>query len=191
VPYLHEGDASANTSPNVNASGSFGSEMDIRPFPQPRCPALIKRNPERYSATMTKAVGVPNGVTFQRLLIFASKVRQSSAPPFHFAICKFFALVLALSVLFAPGVASAAMAGSPHHDMQMMEAGHCQTPPARSGDHKMAGKSCCIAMCMAVAVAPSTPTQTARPRQQVAQFTPPAVYHGTLSEIATPPPRHA
>jgi hypothetical protein len=105
------------------------------------------------------------------------------------SIRKLFALVLALSVLFAPGVASAAMA-SPQHAMQMMEAGHCQAPP-NSGDHKMGGKSCCIAMCMVVAVAPSTPAATSPQRQQMAQFAAPAAYHGSLSEIATPPPRHA
>jgi hypothetical protein len=75
--------------------------------------------------------------------------------------------------------------------MAMMGAGHCQTPPASPGDRKMTGKGCCIAMCMAIAVAPSTPAESSPQRQQVTQFTPPAAYHGTLSEIATPPPRHA
>jgi len=73
----------------------------------------------------------------------------------------------------------------------MMEAGHCQSPPSSPGDHKMGGKSCCIAMCMALAVTPSTPAECSPQRRQVAQFTPPAAYHGTLSEIATPPPRQA
>src|SRR5213080_911674 len=88
------------------------------------------------------------------------------------SIRRLFAFVLALSVLFAPGVAGAAMAASPHHDMAMMEAGHCQSPPSNSGDHKMGGKSCCIAMCMAIAVAPSTPAESSPQRQQLAQFTP-------------------
>jgi hypothetical protein len=105
------------------------------------------------------------------------------------SIRKLFAFLVALAVLFAPGMAGAAMA-APHHDMQMMGAGHCQAPPARSGDHKMSGKNCCIAMCMAVAVAPSTPAETSPLRQQMAQFAAPAAYHGLPTEIATPPPRH-
>lgn len=108
------------------------------------------------------------------------------------SIRKLFALLLAVSVLFAPGVAGAAMASSPYHAMQMMQGGHCQTMPSSSGgDHKMTGKSCCIAMCMAVAVAPSTPAQSSPLRQQVAQFAPPQTYRGLPAEIATPPPRRA
>ena len=107
------------------------------------------------------------------------------------SIRRLFAFVLAVSVLFAPGVASAALAAAPHHDMQMMQAGHCQTPPSHSGDHKMGGKNCCIAMCMAVAVAPSTPAENAPLGEQVAQFASPQAYHGLPAEIATPPPRHA
>jgi hypothetical protein len=105
---------------------------------------------------------------------------------------KLFAILLALAVLFAPGVSSAAMAASQNHDTQLMEAGHCQAPPSRTAHHDQTdGKSCCIAMCMALAVAPSTPTEAAPPREQVAGFVAPKAYHGTLSEIATPPPRHA
>lgn len=108
------------------------------------------------------------------------------------SIRKLFAFTLALSVLFAPGVAGAAMASSPHHIMHMMQGGHCQTMPSSSGDdHKMTGKSCCIAMCMAVAVAPSTPAQSSPPRQQVAQFAAPQAYRGLPAEIATPPPRRS
>ncbi|MEO8453908.1 MAG: hypothetical protein ABI454_02000 [Sphingomicrobium sp.] len=105
---------------------------------------------------------------------------------------KVFAVLLALAVLIAPGMTSAAMAAAPHHDMQMMEAGHCQTPPASTGGHdKMGGKSCCIAMCMALAVAPSSPADTSPPRQQIAEFAAPRAYHGLPAEIATPPPRRS
>ena len=107
------------------------------------------------------------------------------------SIRKLFAVILALAVLVAPGVTGAAMAATPNHQMPMMEAGHCHTPPASSGEHKMGGKSCCIAMCMALAVAPSAPTEMAPPRQQIAEFAPPKAYHGLLAEIATPPPRRA
>jgi hypothetical protein len=103
---------------------------------------------------------------------------------------KLIALVLALSVLFAPGIAGAALAASPHHDMRMMQAGHCSTQPASPAGHeKMADKSCCVAMCLALAVTPSAPVETRLPRQQVAGFAPPPAYHGAVAEIATPPPR--
>ena len=106
------------------------------------------------------------------------------------SIRKLFAIILALSVLFAPAVAGAAMAASPQHDMQMMEAGHCEAPPSGTAHHdKMDGKSCCISMCMAVAVAPSTPAETMPLRQEVAEFALPKTYHGLHGEISTPPPR--
>jgi hypothetical protein len=103
-------------------------------------------------------------------------------------IPRLFAILVALLVLFAPGVASAAMAADPH-DAQIMEAGHCQMPPSSGAHDKMAGKSCCIAMCMALAVAPWTPSDATPPRQQIAQFPSPKAYHGLPAEIATPPPR--
>ena len=102
-----------------------------------------------------------------------------------------FAVILALAVLVAPGVTGAAMAAPAHHAMAMMEAGHCDTPPASSGDHKMAGKSCCIAMCTTIAVAPSAPAEMSPPREQVAEFAAAQVYHGLPAEIATPPPRRS
>lgn len=108
------------------------------------------------------------------------------------SIRKLFAILVALSVLFAPAVTGAAMAAAPHHSMQMIAAGHCQAPPAKSDDHdKMGGKNCCISMCTAVAVAPSAPAETTEPRQQIAEFIPPKTYHGLLTEIATPPPRRS
>jgi len=112
------------------------------------------------------------------------------AYPGPVSIRSLFAVILALAVLVAPGVTGAAMAASPNHDMAMMEAGHCHAPPASPGDHKMGGKSCCIAMCMALAVAPSAPAEMAPPRQLIAEFAPPKSYHGLSAEIATPPPRH-
>ena len=108
------------------------------------------------------------------------------------SLCKLFAILIAMSVLFAPAVTTTAMAAAPDHGMQIMEAGHCQAPPARSGDHgKMDGKNCCISMCTAVAVASSIPAEAAQPRRQMHQFVAPRTYHGLLAEIATPPPRHS
>jgi hypothetical protein len=107
------------------------------------------------------------------------------------SVRRLFAIFVALSVLFAPAAASAAMSAS-HHDMPMIEAGHCGPAPSNSADHdKMAGKTCCIAMCMALAVAPSTPGEAMPQRQQVTQFAAPRTYHGLPAEIATPPPRSA
>jgi hypothetical protein len=105
---------------------------------------------------------------------------------------KVFGLLLALAVLVAPGVTGAAMAAGPHHGMAMMEAGHCQAPASGTSHHdRMDGKSCCIAMCAAVAVAPSAPGETMPLRQQLVAFALPRTYHGLHTEIATPPPRRS
>ena len=86
----------------------------------------------------------------------------------------------------------AAMAAAPHHDMAMMEAGHCQSPPSGTAHHdKMDGKRCCIAMCAAVAVASAVPAEMLPPRPQIADFALPKTYHGLHTEIATPPPRRS
>jgi hypothetical protein len=109
-------------------------------------------------------------------------------------IRRFLAIFIALAVLFAPSVTYAAMpmAAAPHHDMQMMDMGHCQMPPSKNSDHnKFDGKSCCISMCMAVAVAPSAPADGVEPNHPVTYFAAPQSWHGYLGEIATPPPRAA
>jgi len=104
---------------------------------------------------------------------------------------KLFALFIALAVLIAPGVTSVAMAAAPRHDMEMIAAGHCQSMPHDRHQQKMADKSCCIAMCVAVAVTPSTPAETSPLHQQIAHFALPRTYLGLHTEIATPPPRRA
>ena len=109
------------------------------------------------------------------------------------SIRKLFGIFIALAVLFAPTVTSAGMAfAAVPHQMEMMQGGHCDMPmPAKSDHQKMAGKNCCIAMCMAVAIAPSAP-RTEQPVAHIdASFPAPKSYHGLLSEIATPPPRLA
>jgi|SRR5438552_17390282 len=103
-----------------------------------------------------------------------------------------FSILVAIAVLFAPAISGQAMAAAPHRDMEMMEAGHCQSSPSNTGHHdRTGGKSCCIAMCMAFAVAPSAPAELSPPRQQMVQFAPPEAYRGLPAEIATPPPRHS
>lgn len=102
----------------------------------------------------------------------------------------FFAIMVALSVLLAPSVASADMAAG-SHDMQIMEAVHCHVPPNSTGHEKMGSKSRCIAMCTALAVAPWTPIGATPPRQQIAQFPVPRSYRSVHAELATPPPRYS
>jgi hypothetical protein len=109
------------------------------------------------------------------------------------SIRKIFAILVALAVLATPSVTYAAMpvAAPHHHDMQIMEMGHCQTPPSNSGDHGQADKNCCISMCMALAVAPAAPGDAAEWKHAITYFTVPQSWHGYIGEIATPPPRTA
>jgi hypothetical protein len=106
------------------------------------------------------------------------------------AIQKLFAIIVALAVLFAPSVAYAAVPMTAHHEAQAMEMGHCEMLPSKNSEHdKGDGKSCCISMCMAVAVAPSSPAEAAEARNTAVYFITPQSWHGFLGEIATPPPR--
>ena len=101
-------------------------------------------------------------------------------------------VLVALTVLFAPAVTSvaAARAAVPDHQMQMMEAGHCKSMP--SSDHgKMDGKSCCISICIGLAVVPSTPAAENVQRPPPPVFSVPTIHRPYLAEIATPPPRHS
>ena len=109
------------------------------------------------------------------------------------SIRKLFGVLIALAVLFAPSaVAAEHMASMAGHDMQMMEMGHCDGPPSKSSDHdKNAGKSCCISMCMALAVTPDAPAADVEVEHAATYFAVPASWHGFLGEIATPPPRTA
>lgn len=103
------------------------------------------------------------------------------------------AFVLSLAVLFASafaGSAAASAAAMPGHDMQMMEMGHCSSPPSNHLGKSMP-KQCCMAMCMAVAVEPATPAPLSHIDHQTTYFAVPTSWHGFLGEIATPPPRFA
>ena len=104
---------------------------------------------------------------------------------------KLFAIMIALAVLSAPAVTYAA-ASTTHHNMQTMEMGHCQMLPSKGGDHRKAdGKSCCISMCVAVAIAPAAPSEALELEHAGTYFAAPQWWHGFLGEIATPPPRMA
>ena len=110
-----------------------------------------------------------------------------------------FAMFVAVAVLFAPALTRAgeAFAAVPDHYAQMMQSGHCKTAPFHSGDddkssdHNKAGMTCCISMCMAVAVTPPTPAASVVMLAASPTFPLTHQYHGLITEIATPPPRLA
>jgi hypothetical protein len=107
------------------------------------------------------------------------------------SIRKLFALLLALAMLFAPAVTYAAMPmAMGQGGMQMMAMGPCEAPPSKT-DHKSPAKNCCMAMCMAIAVAPDAPVALLEPRHAASYFAAPTSWHGHLGETATPPPRIA
>ena len=107
------------------------------------------------------------------------------------SIHRLFAIFVALAVLLAPSVPSAVMAAS-HHNLQMMEAGHCDAPASSSGHHdKMNGKSCCISICTGAAVAPNSPELDYAVPPALAVFVVAPFHLSCLGEIATPPPRRA
>jgi hypothetical protein len=108
------------------------------------------------------------------------------------SIRKLFAILVAVAVLSAPGFATVGMAQAavPDHHAQMMEKGHCDSAAGDEQDEP-SGMSCCGAMCMAVAVAPSS-SSTAKPlvgSVPVASLL--AFRTGCPAELATPPPRVA
>lgn len=105
-----------------------------------------------------------------------------------------FAMLLAIALLFAPLAIQSgramAMAPADHH-AQMMESGHCGEQPAKDQEGKPADKSCCVAMCTAIAVAPAMPVEPlafaeGNDRPSLTQF-----HHSFLAELPTPPPRLA
>ena len=105
-----------------------------------------------------------------------------------------FAMLVAFTMLLAPlalqSGAAMAMAPADHH-AQMMESGHCGEQPAKSDHDKVPDKSCCVAMCAAVAVAP---TVSVEPHVLVASVEQPSLtqfHHSFLAELPTPPPRLA
>ena len=109
-----------------------------------------------------------------------------------------FAALVAIAVLFAPALTRAgeAFAAVPDHHAQMMQSGHCKSAPSdssgkSSGHDKAAGMTCCISMCMAVAVATPVPEAAVPVHDSVTSFSLTERYHGLPAEIATPPPRRS
>lgn len=108
------------------------------------------------------------------------------------SVQKLFAIFIALAVLIAPTLTRAgeAFAAVPDHQTQMMEKGHCDSPPD-AGHNKKAGMTCCFQMCMAVAAELAVPLVpeamlgvTGTAALQIFRI-------GTPAELATPPPRTA
>ena len=116
----------------------------------------------------------------------AAILRGVSLRPFH-------AILIAVALLFAPlavnsGSAMAMAPGSDHH-AEMTGTGHCGEKPAGDADGKAADKSCCAAMCTAIAVTPAAYVDpheltTSLERPSLTQF-----HHGFLAKLPTPPPR--
>ena len=105
-----------------------------------------------------------------------------------------FAMLVAFAMLFAPlalqSGAAMAMAPADHH-AQSMKSGHCGEQPAKSHGDKKVDKSCCAAMCTAIAVAPTPMSEphafaSSTERPSLVQFD-----HSFLAELPTPPPRLA
>jgi len=103
--------------------------------------------------------------------------------------------MVAAAMLFSPAASGAhaiAMAADHHARMAAME--HCQSTQQSpsSGKHDQApAESCCMAMCMTIAIAPSEPIETVQRTLSPSYFAAPQFSRGYLGEIATPPPRNA
>ena len=104
------------------------------------------------------------------------------------------AMLIAFAMLFAPRAlqsgAAMAMAPADRH-AQMMDGGHCGEQPAKDHHGKTVDRSCCAAMCTAIAVAPTPMSElnafaSSNARPLLIQFN-----HSFLAELPTPPPRLA
>ena len=109
------------------------------------------------------------------------------------SIQRLFVLLIAFAMSFAPlaiqSGSAMAMAPTADHHAQKMKSGHCGEQPVNDSDGKSDGKSCCVAMCTAIAVAPTTENEPHAmasyvERPAIAQFR-----HSFLAELPTPPPR--
>ena len=106
----------------------------------------------------------------------------------------FFAILIAFAMLFAPLAmqTGSAMAMAPaDHQSQMMDQGHCSDQPAEGTDGKTMAKSCCIAMCTAVAVAAPSLVEPLAFGRVLDRPSLDRFHHSYLAKLATPPPRRA
>jgi hypothetical protein len=100
------------------------------------------------------------------------------------------ALAMLSAPLAMPDGRAMAMAPAGTHG-QMMDQGHCGAQPAKDDDGKIADKSCCSAMCSAVALPPASAmaSVTRAPVADRPSIEP--LHRSILAELATPPPRRA
>lgn len=105
-----------------------------------------------------------------------------------------FAMLFAVAMLFAPLAshhgAAMAMAPADHHG-QMMESGHCGEQPSKGDHDKAPCKSCCVAMCAAIAVVPSASFEPHSFTASVNRASIVLFHRSFLAELPTPPPRLA
>lgn len=106
-----------------------------------------------------------------------------------------FATLIALAMLFAPLAVSSgsamAMAPSTDHHAQAKDSGHCGEQPAEDKHAKPDDSSCCVAMCTAIAVAPTTPIEPQMLASSTERPTPSQFHRSFLAKLPTPPPRLA
>lgn len=105
-----------------------------------------------------------------------------------------FAMLIAAAMLFAPFAmrAGSAMAMAPaDHHAQMMERGHCGEQPANGKDGETVDKSCCVAVCAAIAIAPVAPLEPQAFAKNVDRPSLTPFHHSFLAKLPTPPPRRA
>ena len=115
---------------------------------------------------------------------------RAHVPPL--SMRRLFAIIVAVVVLFTPGLthAGAAMATVPRHEMQMMQGGHCESPPSHDGKvGKSGGMSCCIATSLAVAMHVPEPVEEFAEHAVPPSSRFPALHRPHLDELPTPPPR--
>ena len=106
----------------------------------------------------------------------------------------FFAILIAVAMLFGPLAMPSghAMAAVPSdHQSQMIGIGHCKSPPVKGNDSKSTSKSCCVAMCTAIATAPLSPVEPVAFSRSVGRPARDRIGRGFLAKLPTPPPRIA
>ncbi|WP_309601298.1 hypothetical protein [Sphingomonas sp.] len=112
----------------------------------------------------------------------------------HVSLRHLSAILIAFAMLFAPLAmeTGSAMAMAPaDHQSQMMVQGHCGDQPAQDQDGKKMGKSCCVAMCTAVALTAAAPVDQLAFAKIVDRPSLEPFHHSYLAQLATPPPRRA
>lgn len=109
------------------------------------------------------------------------------------SVPKLFAILIAVAMFFAPLAmqSGSAMAAMPDHHSQMTEKGHCGEQPVKGADSKSDGKSCCVATCTAIAIAPTTPVEPLAFSLSVDRPTLDQSGPSFLAKLPTPPPRRA